>query len=44
MNRASITFPDTEAQHIRLTYLDHHASGFPNTFGFTTEVATYRVR
>jgi len=45
--RASITFPDTEAQHIRLTYLDHHAQlagNFPNTFGFTTEVEAYRVR
>ena len=44
MNYVFITFPDTEAQHIRL---DHHAQlvvGFPNTFGFTTEVATYRVK
>ena len=45
--RASISFPDTEAQYIRLTYLDHHAQlagGFPNTFGFTTEVEAYRVK
>jgi hypothetical protein len=45
--RASISFPDTEAQHIRLTYLDHHAQqagNFPNTFAFTTEVEAYRVK
>jgi len=45
--RASVSFPDTEAKFIRLTYLDHHAQlagGFPNTFGFTTEVEAYRVR
>ncbi|HBJ84533.1 MAG TPA: hypothetical protein DDZ88_11810 [Verrucomicrobiales bacterium] len=43
---ASISFPDTEAQHIRLTYLDHHAQlagDFPNTFSFTTEVEAYRT-
>ena len=47
MNRVSITFPDTEAKNIRLTYLDHHAQlvgNFPNTFGFTTEVEAYRVK
>ncbi len=45
--RASISFPDTEAQYIRLTYLDHHsqvAGNFPNTFAFTSDVETYRVR
>ena len=45
--RASISFPDTEAQYIRLTYLDHHAQmagNFPNTFAFTSEVEAYRVR
>jgi sialate O-acetylesterase len=45
--RASITFPDTEAKFIRLTYLDHHAQlagGFPSTFAFTTEVEAYRVK
>ena len=44
---ASITFPDTEAKYLRLTYLDHHAQlagAFPNTFGFTTEVEAYRVK
>lgn len=45
--RASITFPDTEARYIRLTYLDHHeqlSGNFPNTFAFTSEVEAYRVR
>jgi hypothetical protein len=45
--RASISFPDTEAQYIRLTYLDHHAQlagNFPNTFAFTSEVEAYRLR
>lgn len=45
--RASINFPDTEAQFIRLTYLDHYAElagGFPNTFAFTSEVEAYRVK
>jgi sialate O-acetylesterase len=45
--RASITFPDTEAKYIRLTYLDHHAQlagNFPNTFAFTSEVEAYRVK
>ncbi len=45
--RASISFPDTEAKYIRLTYLDHHAQlagNFPNTFAFTSEVEAYRVR
>ena len=45
--RASINFADTEAQFIRLTYLDHYAElagGFPNTFAFTSEVEAYRVK
>ena len=45
--RASISFPDTEAQYIRLTYLDQHAQqagNLPNTFAFTSEVEAYRVR
>lgn len=45
--QAAVAFPDSEARHLRLTYLDHHAQsfgGFPNTFGFTTEVEAYRVK
>jgi sialate O-acetylesterase len=45
--RASLSFADAEARFIRLTYLDHHAQqagGFPNVFGFTTEVEAYRVK
>ena len=45
--RTTLSFPDTEAQYIRLTYLDHHAQltgNFPNTFTFTSEVEAYRVR
>ncbi len=45
--RAAISFPDSEARYVRLTYLDHHAQqagGFPNTFAFTTEVEAYRVK
>ena len=45
--QAAVTFPDSEARHLRLTYVDHHAQavgGFPNTFGFTTEVEAYRVK
>ena len=45
--QAAVTFPDSEARHLKLTYLDHHAQevgGFPNTFGFTTEVEAYRVK
>jgi hypothetical protein len=45
--RASLSFPDTEAQYLRLTYPDHHAQlagNFPNTFAFTTEVEAYRTK
>jgi sialate O-acetylesterase len=45
--QAAIAFADTEARHVRLTYLDRHAQqagGFPNTFAFTTEVEAYRVK
>lgn len=45
--RASISFADTEARFIRLTYVDHHAQlagNFPNTFAFTSEVEAYRVK
>ncbi len=45
--RAELSFADTEARYIRLTYLDHHvemAGNFPNTFGFTTEVEAYRTK
>jgi sialate O-acetylesterase len=45
--RASISFADTEARFIRLTYVDHHAQlagDFPNTFAFTSEVEAYRVK
>jgi hypothetical protein len=45
--RTTLSFPDTEAQYIRLTYLDHHAQlagNFPNTFAFTTEVEAYRTK
>jgi sialate O-acetylesterase len=45
--RGSVSFPDTEAKFIRLTYLDHHdqqAGGFPTTFSFTSEVEAYRVK
>lgn len=44
---AAVSFPDAEAQFIRLTYLDHHAQlagNFPNTFAFTSEVEAYRVK
>lgn len=34
----------TEAHCIRLTYLDHQAGNFPNTFAFNSEVEAYRVR
>ncbi|MBV6501841.1 MAG: hypothetical protein CJBNEKGG_04365 [Prosthecobacter sp.] len=45
--RASVSFADTEARFIRLTYVDHHAQlagNFPNTFAFTSEVEAYRVK
>lgn len=45
--RTSLSFPDTKAQYIRLTYLDHHAQqagNFPNTFAFTMEVEAYRTK
>jgi hypothetical protein len=45
--QTSVSFPDSEARHIRLTYLDHHlqeAGGFSNTFAFTTEVEAYRAK
>ncbi|MEQ1749775.1 MAG: sialate O-acetylesterase [Prosthecobacter sp.] len=45
--RAAISFTDSEARYVRLTYLDHHAQqagGFPNSFAFTTEVEAYRVK
>lgn len=45
--QTSVEFPDVEARHIRLTYLDHHqqeAGGFSNTFAFTTEVEAYRAK
>lgn len=45
--RASISFPETEAQYIRLTYIDNYeqqAGNFPNTFAFTSEVETYRTK
>jgi sialate O-acetylesterase len=45
--QAAISFPDAEARHIRLTYLDSHSQesgGFPNTFAFTTEVEAYQAK
>lgn len=45
--RASVSFADTEARFIRITYVDHHAQlagNFPNTFAFTSEVEAYRVK
>jgi len=44
---AGLSFPDSEARYIRVTYLDHHdklSGDFPNTFAFTTEVAAYRMK
>lgn len=45
--QAALSCPNAPARYIRLTYLDHHeltAGGFPNTFGFTTEVEAYQAQ
>lgn len=45
--RASVSFADTEARYVRLTYLDHHAGlagQYPNTFAFTSEVEAYLMK
>jgi len=44
---AGVTFPESEARYLRLTYLDHHdkqSGEYPNTFAFTTEVEAYRMK
>jgi len=44
---AGVTFPESEARYLRLTYLDHHdkqSGEYPNTFAFATEVEAYRMK
>lgn len=46
-SQAAISFADTSARFVRLTYVDQHtqqAGGFPQSFAFTTEVEAYRVK
>jgi sialate O-acetylesterase len=42
-----ITFPEADAQYVRLTYKDFHSAevgGFSKFFGFTSEVEVYRSK